>query len=413
MSTTSWLVGANVLRNLGLLAVLVLLARLTTPDDVGRYALALAITAPPFVFAQLGLKGIYLTLHGPQRFGAYLAVQGVATVVATAVSLLITALAAPGLTMSVAFVCAVKAADAFFELAAGALQKEERSATVFVTYSVAALLGVSVVLASLLATRQLEVALGGLAAANLLTAAATVAYVRARTSPDPMEGPGDPARSHLSRILRAGIPTGAAAAVLTLVSSMPQYFLAASRGEAEVGYFAVLLYLVAVADIFSGTLTQAWIPQARAESHRDPARRVFARYVLRTAARWTVIFVPLLVAGLAIAFVVLPVAFSPSYRITAEVAAPLAAAILMLPILHFGSTSIAVRNLYVHNITLSVGATALCLVACVILVPAFGVAGALWATAVGFLARAVAAILVLNVAGRREGVVPDRPPQVM
>lgn len=86
---TGWLLGANVSKTAGLLLFLVVLARLTNTEIVGEYALALAITAPVFVFAQFGLKGIFLTHKVVFPFGTYLWVQLIGATAATLVSVCI------------------------------------------------------------------------------------------------------------------------------------------------------------------------------------------------------------------------------------------------------------------------------------------------------------------------------------
>jgi O-antigen/teichoic acid export membrane protein len=101
------------------------------------------------------------------------------------------------------------------------------------------------------------------------------------------------------------------------------------------------------------------------------------------------------VAGLALAALFLPVVFGPDYRLTIEVAVPLGLAIMVLPFLHFAGTSLSVRNLYIHSITLSVVSAVTSVVGCLVLIPLFSVVGALWATLFALLARGLAAIVVL------------------
>lgn len=416
--STAWLVAANVLRNLGLLAVLLVLGQLTNPAVVGRYALALAITSPIFVLAQLGLKGVYLTLRSNNRFSSFVLVQVAAVIVAFLAGVALALAINPSLVSTVALVCLVKAVDCGFELGSGALQRYGRTQVVFWSYLAAAVLGVVAVVLILILTKNLDLALAGLGVANAVVALAStlrVGLVLARHH----EARLIPAsrRVEIIGILRAGVPTGVAMAVLALVASLPQYFLAANWGERAVGYFAVLLYLVAIADIFGGTLTQAWIPSARAhlepDKSLDQERKSFLSFTFAEAARWTLIFFPLVALGLWLAGIVLPVAMSPEYGVTLQLAVPLAAGILLLPLLHFGGTAIAVLNLYAHGITLSLVAAGASVAGCLALVPRFGLPGALWATAFAYLARAIATLVVLITQGSRGTMTARPPPPVM
>ena len=195
---------------------------------------------------------------------------------------------------------------------------------------------------------------------------------------------------------------GVAGAILALVSSMPQYFLAKDHGESTVGYFVVLLYIFAIVDIFSGTLTQAWIPRARQALKRttDGDAFHFFKATMVTTAWWTLALTPLALAGLWVMSVLLPVVFGPSYTLTLEVAAPLAFGIIVLPATHFGGTAVAVHNFYVHGITLSITSASVSLLACLALVPAFGTAGALWAIALAYATRGLISIGILYPGGR-------------
>lgn len=408
--STVWLVAANVLRNLGLLAILVALAQLTDPTVVGRYALALALTSPIFVLAQLGLKGVYLTLRTHSRFSSFLLVQLGSVLAAFGVCIVLALAVNRGLVSTVALVCFVKAVDCGFELGSGALQLYHRTPIVFWSYLAAAVLGVGAVVAILLATGDLDLALLGLGVVNAavaLTTALRRGWVLARSNEAQL--PSSSRRTELFRILAAGLPAGIGTAMLALVASMPQYFLAASWGESAVGYFAVLLYLVAIADIFGGTLTQTWIPSARARLAKG--QQGFLLFSLAVAARWTLAFIPLVAVGLWLGSIVLPLAMSPEYQIGWDLVLPLAAAMLLLPLLHFEGMAISVLNLYIHTITVSVATAIVAVISCVVLVPTYGLAGALWATAFAFLARGLAAVTVLVTRGRRDiPTTRSRPP---
>jgi hypothetical protein len=70
------LVVSGVARYAGQLAVFALVAVVLGPDQAGHYALALAVTAPVFVVAGLGLRPVFLTIS--PRVAAHDEVQGAA-----------------------------------------------------------------------------------------------------------------------------------------------------------------------------------------------------------------------------------------------------------------------------------------------------------------------------------------------
>jgi O-antigen/teichoic acid export membrane protein len=403
--TTTILLAANVLRNVGLIVILVLLARLTSQEVVGRYSLALAITGPIFVFAQLGLRGVYLTLRSDHRFSSYLYVQLFAVGVALLVSVALTPLFSPALILTVALVAAIKVGDALVDLLSGPLQKYHLAPRILLASTASAILGSAVTATTLVLTGSLEAALAGLAFSSTVVVVTllwipSVRLTRARE--DATHASVTP-REDRKAILLAGLPTGFSAATLALVSSMPQFFLAASHGTAVVGHFAVLLYVIALVDIFAGTLAQAWIPRAReslaaVNGHQSD----FVRIALKTTFKWMLALAPLAVIGLWVMSALLPVLFGANYTLSLEMAVPLACTIIVLPVAHFGGISVAVKNYYFHGITLSVAAAAISFVGCLLLVPPFSITGALWSTALAFASRGVVSFGILALHARRD-----------
>ena len=400
---TTWLLSANILRNVGLIVVLVVLARLTSTETVGRYALALAITTPIFVLAQLGLKGVYLTMQHDYRFRSYALVQLVMVAAAVMLSVGVAFVFNRDLLLTVTLVAIIKVADSLCEFFSAPLQKYYAARRIFWAYLTSAVLGSVVTGIALAVTRDLDVALAGLAVTSLFVAIFLM-WLPAQRLVRGREGDGHsllaPALDR-KRILLAGLPMGVAGAILALVSSMPQYFLARDHGESTVGYFVVLLYIFAIVDIFSGTLTQAWIPKARQVLENiDRNHFRFLRSTLVTTGWWSLVLMPLAVIGLIIASVLLPIVFGPEYTLSFEVALPLFVGIVVLPATHFGGTAVAVQNFYVHGITLSIASALVSLIACSALIPQFGAAGALWAITVAYSARGVLAFVILYTRAR-------------
>lgn len=405
MKTTGWLASANVLRNLGLLAVLVALTNFSTPEAVGAYAIALAITTPSFAFAQMGLRGVYLTHRKSNSLVSYIVVQSVAVALAFLVSVAIGMAIDVRFGATVALVAAFKAADAFAEFFTGPLQILHKVRLVFWGFACSAAVGGAVVAVSLALWGDLNLSMSGLA---LIAVGVTVAFFAVPVLRSVPRRAGLGGMRGITSVVAAGLPTGLALAVFALVLTFPQYFLAASHGQAAVGAFAVLFYIFAAGDLFTGTLAAAWIPHARQALETQAGAR-FIRYVWSSVLKWTALYVPITAAGFVLAYFAYPVIF-PGYALGSDVVIPLACSILLLPALHFLVAGIAVRNLYTHNLTLGIVSAAASLVACALLIPPSGVVGAFWAVTVGITARVLTAALVLAVDRSRERREEDRKP---
>ena len=400
--STLWLLFANAFRNVGLIALLILVARYTNPTIVGEYSLALAIAAPVFVFAELGLRTVYLTLHRPIGFRQYILLRFVMGVFAYLVTVAIAAVFVPQILTTVALVAAVKLADSVSDLLSAPMQLFHRPELIAAAYAGLAAVGTAVVWSLLAVFRSLDIALAGLLLVSIATAVAMAAPTRRLLIANHTPRNGGP-RDAFETLIRAGLPTGVSWSLLSLVSTVPQYFLAWSHEKASVGLFAILLYIVAAVELFMNALTQAWIPQGRAlhaRSARDPVR--FTRSVAVFAAWWTAAFVPIAIIGVWVASLLFPILFGAQYQISLAAAVPIVLCVVALPAVFFGSMALSIQNRYTHGLALGISAAAVSVAACAVLIPAFGVPGALWATFLAYLTRAATSFLLAAQRSTRE-----------
>jgi O-antigen/teichoic acid export membrane protein len=198
---------------------------------------------------------------------------------------------------------------------------------------------------------------------------------------------------HLS-VVKAGLPTGISWGLLSLLSSIPQYFLAAYYSPVEVGYFAIILYVVVVVEIFLNAVSQSWIPRAKQMLAEAPS---FFRAVAKTALIWTGAFVPLSAMVCAAAYLMLPIIFGSAYRIEWAEIIPLYGSLVVLPMVFFSAMALNVANSYVKALTSSVAAVTLASVVAFLTVPTGGVPGALWVSFAALASRCVFSMAVLAV----------------
>ncbi len=402
--STLYLLGAQFLRNLGPLIVLFLLARLTTPDTVGTYSLALAIVTPFFVFAQLGMRTVTLTLRPEGLFRDYAIVQTAGVVLALAAAGMFALWGAPALSVVVLLVGLGKIADVYSDFLSGPLQRHGRSVVVLIASLIAAVVVSAGAAIVLFATRELVPTLATLAVLSLAAAYFCLFRPAARVSAQAeMTRAGEPPlRARLRRIVLAGLPLGIAMSVMSLISTVPQYVVTASYGEAETARLAVLLYVYALADIVTGVVSQAWIPHAQAHIPHSRSRNPILAVSLRSTLLWTVIYIPVTVGGLFLSAWLIPVVFGSAYTLSMAEAVPLGLAVVLLPAAHFLATAVSIRNDYAHALALAIGSTALSVGASIVLIPQLGIAGAFWALFAAVAARAVIAAGILAARGRRE-----------
>lgn len=407
-STTTWLLSANIARNIGLIAILILLARLTNSTAVGDYALALAITTPIFGFFQLGLKGVVLTLNPSVKFSFYLKVQTAAMLLAIVGSLSLGILISPRIELTIFLVSIWKCIDATSELCSAPLQKMHRPESIFYAYLVSAL-GSSLLVALVLINFQnLNIALiaiiviSGLSTYLLMWRNTRVLISKAEDEPIRAQST-NLGLSNWKRIVKAGAPLGFSTSVLALMLTVPQYQLSAAFGTSQVGYLAVVLYALAVVDIFLGTLTQAWIPKAQslAELHGGDSFQ-FTKKVLINVGIWTAVVIPLALIGVSIMSVLMPIFLGRAYELSWEISIPLLICIVLSPAQHFTGVSLVVRNMYGQSLIpslLGVGASA---ISGVYLIPEFSASGALWSISIGLAVRGISTTTLLAMTNKHQ-----------
>lgn len=388
--TTGYLLVATVVRNLGPLAVLLALTRLTDPATVGRYSLALAMATPVYVLAQLNLRMVYLTLRPPEAVRGYVDVQSISVATALVVVCLVGAVSDLALVPLLILVSMSKSLDAFVDMLSGPLQAAGRADRVLTGSALVAACAALASIATLAATRSLET---GIAALVIATAFALwvglFRPVRALEREQDRWHPADGAAR--GRIVRAGLPLGVSMAVISLISTFPQYVITAVEGHAATGRFAILLYVYALGDLATGAVSQAWIPHGR----RDMVQRPLKRSLGGPIMRWTAIYVPGVAGGLWIAWRLLPIVFGSVYALSWAESVPIGVALLLLPAAHFTTVAVNIQNRYRQNVTLGVAALLTSVVLCWVLIPQIGIAGGFWALVGALAVRTVVALLLL------------------
>lgn len=396
IKSTVWLTIALAFRSLGQAGLLIVFARFGSTETLGNYSLALAITAPIFVFSEFGLRTVYLTHKGDQTFRSYLHVRlatlGLAIIVTAAVG----AIVSSQIIILLLLVSFLRAADSMGDLYSAPLQRLGRLGTILIGFSANAALTIGIGAGILAAFRNLDTVVAALA---LVSCATTVFLMKYPTDKllAQEEGAGASPRvwteDHRS-VIKAGLPTGISWGLLSLLSSIPQYFLAAYFSQIEVGYFAVLLYVVVVVEIFLNAVSQTWIPAAKDLYRTAP---YFVLAVAKTAAIWTAAFIPVSAGTCILAHFLLPLVFGSTYQLGWSEGIPLFCALLVLPMVFFSAMALNVANSYFKALTTSVAAVVIAAGAAIILIPENGISGALWVSVLALASRAVFAFVALSI----------------
>lgn len=381
----SWAFVGNVAYALSQWGMLVVLAKLGSEEMVGRFALGLAVTAPVMGFANLQLRLVHATdARGDYLFEHYLGLQ----VVGSALAVLLTAGAKwgqgyPGEAMWVILVLALakgieNVSDVFF----GLFQKHDRmdliGRSLMIKGSLSLLaLGTIVWLAhslfwgvlGLFATWTLVFLLYDVRNRALLMGSES----QSRGNRSYWPRPRFEARA-LARLAWLALPLGFSTMLVALNTSIPRYFVEKHLGERELGIFAALAYFHRAGTTFANALGEAASPRLSRHyaAHDMPG---FSALLLKMTGVAVLIGVAaMLVAHLA-GRPILTLFYGPAYARQSVFVRVMAASSLsyVASFLLYGLT--AARCLSVQTL-LYILTAAMVGLACIALVPAYGLEGA-------------------------------------
>ena len=256
---------------------LMVVAKLGSPEALGRYSLGLAVATPIFVLANLHLRPVYVVTvrDDPQigrarrlfahYFGLRLALLPPALLAVAAFCLL---RGWPMATvMVVVLVGLIRASDSASDILYARAQRAETMTSMGISRALRGLLWIGLLAAGLLAGGDEGAALALVAAALMLF---TVIYdLRSAARIPEGDGGGEGwasvrprfDREPLLAIAGHALPMGIAAALLGFTVNVPAYVLEGSHGLEEVGFFAAVLSILQASGVVNLALGNAAIPR--------------------------------------------------------------------------------------------------------------------------------------------------------
>jgi O-antigen/teichoic acid export membrane protein len=389
----SWTVVGNVVYAGTQWAMLIVIAKLGTPQMVGKFALGLAITGPVLMLTNLQLRAVQATdAESQYRFGDYLALRLIGTTLALVVVLGIvyfanfqrdTALIILAVGLAKAF---ESVSDVFYGLflqrermdrmaksmiGKGLLSLGALSLGIYLTGNLVwGVLGLGLVWALVLLCYDLRngaevlktspLASLGLTPKEANLAAKLRPYWSAKT---------------LARLAWLALPLGLVMGLLTFNASVPRYFVEHFLGERELGIYAAMAYITVAGETVVNALGQSTSPRL-AKYYAERNRAQFCTLLLKMAGVGTLLGV----AGVLIAMIagreILTLVYGPEYAGRAEIFIWLMIAAGITYVGSFLGYGITAARYFTVQVPLFVLAGCTSALACLWLVPAAGLQGA-------------------------------------
>ena len=269
-------------------AILALLSWFGGESQSGLYILALATTAPIFMFFDLNLRVVRSTdqAHN-EKFVSYVGLRACCLLLAAAVSLIVGSFFSHDKFVIIAVVTAFRIGDSLSNLAFGGFQRAERSDLVGKTLTVKGIISVVAVLA------VGYISQGSAVATGLAMAAISIYFGAFRDIPAAwaINEPASPVSlgriqeamkdvGTSLRIAKRALPLGFDASISSLALNVPKYCVEAFFGTGALGVFGLLMQLAYSIQMLVGAVGHTGVSvlaKLRLENSRDQFWRLFNR----------------------------------------------------------------------------------------------------------------------------------------
>lgn len=374
-----------------------------SPDDVGVFALGLALSAPVMFLANLGLRTTLVTdIASEFEFGNYLTLRIATSVAGVAVIAVIAALAGytPVEAMVVLAVSVGKAIDNVSDIVHGAFQKIEKLDVPAVGMMLNGVLSL-VLLSSMVALTGNVVwaAIGSLAGSTLSLTAYNLPTAK-RTLGSSASGRRSPVAPIWDlgvqrRLIVLSAPLGIAYLLTSLNLNAPRYAIDHYLGSYELGIFSALAYLLTIGPTVMGALSQAMLPRAAA-LYGTGQRRPFASLVIRLVGFAVASGMATIIVAWSLGSTIVAAVYTREYARHESVLIWLTVAMTMSFVVWFLDLGLGAARRFSVQAAANVATLAATVVLSIALIPGHGLVGATWALTGGLLVQVVVKAAVLR-----------------
>ena len=415
----SWTFTGNLIYAASQWGMLVVLAKLGSPEMVGQFTLGLAVTAPVIMFTNLQLRGIQATdAKGDYVFSDYLGLR----LIGTGLALLIIA----GITLKAGYrwetslvilaIALAKAFESISDVFYGLIQQHERMDRIAIALMIKGplsllLLGIGVSLTGSVVGGAIGLAVAwglvlfGWDLRNGRLILKNSSQGRDREDLLVADADAEPANSQnplyprwevktLAKLVWLALPLGLVMMLISLNTNIPRYFLERYLGERELGIFSAISYLMVAGNMVVSALAQSASPRL-AKYYAAGNSTAFRTLLFKLVG----VGLMLGAGGVFVAVVagrqILTLLYKPEYGERADLFAWLmvvAGISYVSSFLGYGMTAARYFQVQMPLFALVTGASGL---ACLWLIPTMGVQGAVIALIVGAIVQAVFSFAVI------------------
>lgn len=390
----AWVFAGNMVYAVSQWLILIVLAKLGTPEMVGQYAFAVALASPIIVFSNLRLRSLVaVDTEDEYQFGDYFGLRLLSTLLALLVIAALSVLAPSptGALVLLAVACA-KGFESISDLVYGRFQLHER-----LDY-----MAKSMLLRSVLAVGAfgLGMALGGSLVWGALGVCIAWGFIllvydlpnTAAILQFPHQARGNPltqreARTAMrprweARVLYKlawfSLPLGFVVALDTVWNYIPRYFIEFYSGDSELGLFAAVASLMSLGGLMVNAIGQPAVPRL-AKYATDGNWKAFDALLIKLMCGGAFIGVVGVAGAVVLGAQVLGLLYRPEYASQPALLPLVMLAAGIQYVYIFGAAALNAMHHFRVQVPLYVASVILITALCFFLIPRYGLLGAGWA----------------------------------
>ena len=266
----AWMFWGNTIYSLCQWALVVFLAKFGNVEMVGKYSLALAITAPIFMFTNLQLRAVQIAdVRNEFKFNTYFSLRVYSSLLGVFISLGILLLCNYQweTRLTIFIIGVAKGIESVSDIFWGLQQKNERMDFVAKSMLLRGVISVIGFTSAIYVTGSIVV---GSLALTLSWGLVLLFYDISNmklTGKEPTNekifaiSRGEYQIDPIMKLIRKTLPLGAALALVSLNANIPRYFVEYYLGEGSLGIFSALLYLMIPGSLILNSMGQSISPQ--------------------------------------------------------------------------------------------------------------------------------------------------------
>ncbi len=390
--------------------VIVMLAKLSQPELVGKYSFALAVGTPLITFASFQLRAVQVTdVRGEHQFSDYLGFRllsmGGATIALTVLCLAMRY--QPSMTALIEALGLGLAVESVSDVYYGRMQAHSRMDSIAKSMIVRGVLSSLAMVAVVVATGNLLLGVLALVAARMGVLLLFDGNLKQTIAPVPVRPCDLAARPRLQwpnqkTLFLTTLPIGFVSVLVALNTSIPRYFIEWAAGPRELGIFAALSFFQSSGNMVVGAMGQAAFGRL-ATSYAQEDRRGFFSLLFRLVA----VGLGLGVAGvLVVVFAghwILQVMFRHEYADRSDLLVYLMIAAGLGYCCQFVGSAVTAARIFKPQIALFLVVASSLTLFCYLFIPGHGAAGAVSAIMAATVVQISGFALLLFFSARRQG----------